>query len=290
MVKPITRQTPLTYRDLTEVEHVARVALRRAGVILRSGFRQPQVRIKERRGEANYRDDVVTTADLAAEKAIVQVLAHSGLPASIRGEEHERLIKRSPFTWVVDPLDGTANFVAGIPYFSISLALVEHGRLAAGFVFDPLRNELFSALAGSGVQINGRPAHRAEARRLPLVLFGLGLKKDEAASALRTAEWFVKVGAGGLRMLGSAALDLAAVATGRADIFFHRQVNAWDVAAGTLLVRESGGIVLLRRPGQLSNERMDIDLSTPFRGTVVAYRSSVSSQKVRGILSGGRYV
>lgn len=257
-------------------------AARQAGAVLRRAFGRARVHVKFPGRRVNYRPDFVTSADLASERVILRILGRSRLRARFLSEEGRSEGQGSRFTWVVDPLDGTANFVSGIPYFAVSIALLEHSQPVAGIVFDPVHGELFSAIAGRGVLVNGKPTPRRGRRRSPMILFGLGSDRSEAGAALRTAGVLLSTRPTGLRMLGSAALDLAAVATGRADVFFHRWVNSWDIAAGVLLVREAGGTVLFpaARHGTRRLSSDLINLSRRRRDTILAYRPGVPAATV----------
>lgn len=221
----------------------------------------------------------MTRIDIASELAIARILGRSRLRAGFLSEERPAAPNASRFTWVVDPLDGTANFASGIPYFAVSIALLEGPHLAAGTIFDPIRGELFSAVPGHGVLVNGRRPARRPRPSLPMILFGLGPKRREAASALRIANTLLTTGATGLRMLGSAALDLASVAAGRADVFFHRRLSSWDIAAGVLLVREAGGTVLLSTMDSIGSSTSNRPaLTTNFRGALLAYRPHLPTE------------
>ena len=279
--------TSLTESDLREVERAARRAALNAGAHLRQVFGRVKLHVKAAQGPSDYRRDFVTRADLAAERTILANLSRCSLRTSVVSEERSRVERRSPFTWVVDPLDGTANFAAGVPYFAVSIALFEHRHPIVATILDPLRGDLFSAVIGGGVKVNGLSPRRRARASGPLVLFGLGRRRREAAASLRTAAALLPSGVFGLRMLGSAALDLAAVATGTAEVFYHRSVNSWDIAAGVLLVREAGGTVLLsaRDAGRRGAGAHEVDLSRRFRGAVLACRGSLSAKTMRPLLA-----
>jgi myo-inositol-1(or 4)-monophosphatase len=191
--------------------------------------------------------DLVTAADRASEERIVSrirerfpdhgILAEeggaSGDPASV---EH---------LWVVDPLDGTTNFAAGLPIWSVSIGVLRRGERLAGVVHDPNRGECFTALRGEGTRLNGRPVRVSEAGSLDSALLVTGFPYDIRTSPVDNLDHFermMKVSRA-VRRLGSAAIDLAYVACGRFDGFWELKLHPWDVAAGALLVEEAGGVV-----------------------------------------------
>jgi myo-inositol-1(or 4)-monophosphatase len=186
----------------------------------------------------------VSDADRAAEEAIVRLLAaerpDDGLLAEERGEEGGDSGRR----WVVDPLDGTTNYLYGHPMWSVSVALEEEGRTVAGVVHDPVRDETFRAERGGGAELNGVRVEIRDQERLDtaLVATGFGYSMElRAAQAGVLSQVLPQVR--DIRRGGSAALDLAWLAAGRLDGYFERGLKAWDWAAGALLVAEAGGVV-----------------------------------------------
>ena len=175
--------------------------------------------------------DFVTNADKKAEKIIIEELSKSRKKFSILSEETGE-IKNSDINnvWIIDPIDGTTNFLHGVPHFAISIALKSNNEIISGLIFDPIKNEMFYAEKNNGAYFNNKRMKVSKKKILEECLFATGGKK-EIKSDLNT------------RKSGSAALDLAYVASGRLDGFFHNKINLWDVAAGTLLVQEAGGIV-----------------------------------------------
>lgn len=212
--------------------------------------------------------DRVTDADLEAESVIVQMIETSFPDHAILAEEGGRSDTDSAYLWVVDPLDGTSNYSRGIPYFSISVCVVHDGAPLVGVVYDPSRDELFSAIAGSGAFLNGASITVSETSTLADAVLITGFFYDRGAEMeqnLRNIGRFFSHGVVGIRRFGSAALDLCYVACGRADGFWEHELNAWDFAAGALIVREAGGTVtdvdgnaLLIRPSYVvaSNTRL----------------------------------
>ena len=192
--------------------------------------------------------DLVTDADLASEKAITEVIKQHFPDHAILGEESaggseqkEDLLSQ-PFCWVVDPLDGTTNYVHDFPYYGVSIAVTRHGALTAGVVLDPVRQEIFQAAAGSGATLNGKKLYTSKVtcneEALAAVSFPPNLRPDapDVASFLRVAPACQAV-----RRIGSAALNLAYVACGRLDAHWAHFIYPWDAAAGILLVQEAGG-------------------------------------------------
>ncbi len=191
-------------------------------------------------------NDFVTNVDKEAEQAIVQVLRKSFPTHGIIGEEHgDYGNSDSDYQWIIDPLDGTANFIKGIPHFAVSIALKVQGKLEQAVVFDPLRGELFTASRGRGAQLNGT---RIRVSNLP-DMSGAILSTGFPFKAKHHMDSYSKVfntfftDCADIRRTGSAALDLAYVAAGRFDGFWEIGLKPWDIAAGELLVREAGGLV-----------------------------------------------
>jgi myo-inositol-1(or 4)-monophosphatase len=223
--------TPETLLD------TAVAAARSAGAILAAKFGGP--RTVEHKGAI----DLVTDADRAAEAAALGVIRGRFPDHEILAEESGATSGRSPCRWIVDPLDGTVNYAHGIPQFAVSIACEVEGRLAAGAILDPIRDELFTAARGGGAFLNGRRLATTGVASLREALLATGFpywvheRPEEVVSLfdafLRRAQ--------GLRRFGSAALDLAWVAAGRYDGFFERGLKPWDFAAGQLLVEEAGG-------------------------------------------------
>jgi myo-inositol-1(or 4)-monophosphatase len=187
--------------------------------------------------------DLVTEVDLACEAAIRDVLARHTPDVPVLGEEGGGATGGT--RWVVDPLDGTTNFVHGFPYYAVSVALEVDGVREVGVVHDPCRGEVFAAARGRGATCNGAPIRVSSCADLSQALIGTGFPYDRQARAdvyLRRVEAVLRR-AQGIRRAGAAALDLAQVAAGRLDGFWEFHLRVWDVAAGLLLVTEAGGVV-----------------------------------------------
>lgn len=197
--------------------------------------------------ESKGRNDFVSQVDRQAEAEIVSVI-HAAYPDhAILGEETGETAGKtsSEYKWIVDPLDGTTNYLHGYPQFSVSIALMHGNKLDQAVVFDPLRNELFTASRGSGAQLNDRRMRVSKVGHLDAALLGTGFpfkSLDYLEVWIATfRELMPKTS--GVRRAGSAALDLAHVASGRLDGFWEFGLNPWDMAAGALLVQEAGGMV-----------------------------------------------
>ncbi|KGM57575.1 inositol monophosphatase [Lysobacter arseniciresistens ZS79] len=191
--------------------------------------------------------DFASEVDGLAEKEVIKEFRRSTPDYAILGEEGGAVKAKngSRFTWVIDPLDGTSNYLRGIPHFCVSLALVENGEPIHGVIFDPLRNELFTASRGSGATLNDKRVRVADRKDLDgaMVLTGFPPRERPRASAQLKCLDTLLVEIEDIRRTGSAALDLAYVACGRADAYFEAGVKPWDIAAGALMVREAGGKV-----------------------------------------------
>lgn len=192
------------------------------------------------------RNDLVSAADLASEKAILTAIRDRFPDHSILSEEAGRSTptENGP-TWIVDPLDGTTNFVHGIPQFAISIGVAVEGRVDFGVILDPCKNDLFSAARGCGAKWNGNPCHVSDREGLAGSLLATGFPfkahrlLDPYLAIFR--DLFLRCKA--IRRPGAAALDLAYTACGLFDGFFEFQLSAWDIAAGAVLVEEAGGVL-----------------------------------------------
>ncbi|HUJ93873.1 MAG TPA: inositol monophosphatase family protein [Terriglobales bacterium] len=211
---------------------------REAGALLMGYFAQ-HVRV-EYKGDA----DLVTVADRKSEALIRERVGQLWPSHSILGEEQGLVETGSDYRWYVDPLDGTTNFAHGFPVFCVSMALEHKGSRIAGVVFDPTRNELFSAGQGSGSFLNGQPIHVSRVANLAESLLATGFpshKRHKNPNILFYHQ--ITLRTHGVRRAGSAALDLCDVASGRFDGFWEFNLNPWDTAAGVLIVQEAGGTV-----------------------------------------------
>ena len=198
--------------------------------------------------ETKSRNDFVTEVDKAAEKEIIYHLRKAYPDHSFHGEEGgSQPGKNADYEWIIDPLDGTTNFIHGVPHFSISIACKYKGQIEHAVVIDPVKREEFTASRGRGAALNGRRLRVSNRRGLEGALIGTGIPfSGYALEHIGPYLACVQEIAGqtsGIRRCGSAALDLAYVAAGRFDAFWEMNLNEWDIAGGILLVKEAGGLV-----------------------------------------------
>ena len=220
--------------------NIAVKAARRAGSII--------TRASEDIGSLTINDkgynDFVTEVDLASEKEIIRVLKTSYPDHAFLGEE-TGLTHQADNVWIIDPLDGTTNFLHGFPQYCISIALEEKGEITQAVIYDPNRNDLFTATKGQGAFLNQRRMRVSNKSKLKESILGTGFPFRDFQHLPVYLKIFEEVvrGTSGIRRPGSAALDLAYVAAGWFDGFFEINLSKWDIAAGGLLVTEAGGIV-----------------------------------------------
>ncbi len=192
-------------------------------------------------------NDFVTEVDQAAEQAIIETLLTAYPGHAILAEESGRAhgAKHSEYLWIIDPLDGTTNFIHGFPVYAVSIALAFRGKVEQAVVYDPSRNDLFVASKGRGAFLNDRRLRVSKRIRLGDALIGTGFPFRKGDNFKRYVEMFEQVmqQCAGLRRPGAAALDLCYVAAGWYDGFFETGLNPWDVAAGSLMITEAGGLI-----------------------------------------------
>ncbi|NOY26278.1 MAG: inositol monophosphatase [Oligoflexia bacterium] len=223
-----------------EALDVAITAARAGAAVLREVVGQGGARHVEHKGVI----DLVTEADRAAEDAVLAVLARLAPGVPVLAEEAGGAWDSST-RWIVDPLDGTTNFVHGLPHFAVSVALEQQGEIIAGCVLDPSREEEWAAALGQGATLNGAPIAVSSCSELSQAVLATGFAYDRnqrAAYYLRLVQAFMER-CQGIRRAGAAALDLAWLAAGRLDGFWELGLSPWDVAAGVLIVQEAGGRV-----------------------------------------------
>ena len=213
---------------------------RAAGEILMSYYGRPPEGLASKSSET----DLVSDADREAERAVRELLEKERPDDGLLAEEGSESAGASGRRWIVDPLDGTINFLYGFPAWAVSVALEDPDGLAVGVVHSPVHAETFSAVRGEGARLNGRPLRVREQRKLERAMVATGFsyepeRRAEQAEVIRR----LLPSARDIRRAGAAALDLAWVAAGRVDAFYERGLQAWDRAAGDLLVREAGGAV-----------------------------------------------
>ena len=192
-------------------------------------------------------NDFVTEVDQAAENAIIDTILQAYPGHAILAEEsgREHGAKHSDFVWIIDPLDGTTNFIHGLPQYAVSIALAYKGRVEQAVVYDPSRNDLFYATKGKGAFLNDKRLRVSKRTRLLECLIGTGFPFRKGDNFKRYMKMFEEVmqACAGVRRPGSAALDLCYVAAGWYDGFFETGLNPWDIAAGSLIITEAGGLV-----------------------------------------------
>lgn len=237
---------------MTDYLTVCEQAARAGGQVLRDWAGRFTVREKGR-------SDLVTEADLAAQAAIREILLGAYPEHGFLGEEgDDRDSAVDGFRWIVDPLDGTTNYVHGVPQFAVSVALERQGDLLAATVYDPTAEECFTASAGAGARLNGTPISVSSVEAFSKALVAVSFPTNLTRQSPDIAAFIeVLLDSQAIRRMGSAALNLAYVAAGRFDACFATDTKSWDVAAGWLLVREAGGLVtdFRAQPATLSPAR-----------------------------------
>jgi myo-inositol-1(or 4)-monophosphatase len=216
-----------------------RAALNAGKIILRHLERLDRIAVSTKR-----RNDFVSEVDIQAEQEIIRTLRKIYPNHSIIAEESGAQPGAEEAQWIIDPLDGTTNYLHGFPHFCVSIAFRQRGRLEAGVIYDPIRQEMFTASRGAGAQLND---HRIRVNNLPNLegaLLGTGFPLRVPRHLTAYLGMFAELASkcGEIRRAGSAALDLAYVATGRLDGFWEIGLNEWDLAAGTLMIQEAGGL------------------------------------------------
>jgi myo-inositol-1(or 4)-monophosphatase len=238
---------------LTKEIEAALSAAREAGEVLRKGFGwQHSVRYK---GEV----DLVTEVDEQAERVIKEILLGVFPSYGMLAEEGGEQRGEEDARWIVDPLDGTTNYAHGLPTFCVSIALERTGELVLGVVYDPMREETYVAQCGGGATLNDEPIRVSDTDEpiQALIATGFPYDRDKMPEALDLFGRFAAL-TRGMRRLGSTALDLCYVASGRLDGYYERGIWAWDIAAGSLILEEAGGKVTNYRGSELDLEGREI--------------------------------
>lgn len=256
---------------LIELEALARGA----GEILRAGY-------ESRPGMANHLEvdykgaiDLVTDVDFQSERYLI---------GSIRGRypDHRIVSEESGINqggdccvWFIDPIDGTVNFAHGIPIFSVSVAYAQDGRIELGVIYDPMRDECFSAELGSGAWLNGEPIRVGAAKDLDHSLMITGFPYDIRTNPENNLDHYARfaLSSQGVRRLGSAALDLCYIAAGRFDGYWELRLNSWDMAAGELIAREAGALVT-----DLDGNPDDLVQNPAIQHSILAANPTIHSQ------------
>ncbi len=222
--------------------NIAVRAARKAGNLIAKNYETPDAVEASQKGS----NDFVTNVDKDAERLIIEVIRKSYPQHTIIAEESGELAgTEQDVQWVIDPLDGTSNFIKRLPHFAVSIAVRVKGRTEVAVVYDPMRNELFTAVRGQGAQLNGYRLRGSSARDLDgtILATGFPFKAKQHATSYINILGKLFTQCADFRRTGSAALDLAYVAAGRVDGFFEIGLKPWDFAAGELIARESGSLV-----------------------------------------------
>jgi len=257
--------------NLHPMVNVAVKAARTAGSIInRAALDIESVRVSQKKA-----NDFVTEVDHAAEQAIIETLLTAypghGIWAEESGREHGA--RDSEFVWIIDPLDGTTNFIHGLPVYCVSIALAVKGKIEQAVVYDPSRNDLFTATKGRGAYLNDRRIRVSKRTQLneSLISTGFPFRQGDNFNQYLQMMGDVMQRTAGLRRPGSAALDLAYVAAGFTEGFFELGLQPWDVAAGSLLVTEAGGLV-----GNFTGEAEFLDQQEILAGSPRVYGQMVT--------------
>ncbi len=224
--------------------------------------------------------DFVSKADTTAEETIREQLTEARPNYGFLGEESPETFGEDPTRrWIVDPLDGTTNFLHGMPHWAISIALEHRNEIVAAVVYDPVKDELFRAEKGEGAWLNDRRMRVSGRTEMIEMVFATGVPFGGRSDLPETLQDLARLmpGCAGVRRWGAAALDLAYLAAGRYDGFWERRLNAWDIAAGILLVKESGGIV----------ESIDTNESPLVSGDIIASNEPVFNRFAKLIRDDG---
>ena len=220
MVKVCRKAAKILIRDFGEIENL-------------------QVSLK---GPGNF----VTASDIKVEKILVEELQKARPTYSILSEEIGEINNDESFKWIIDPIDGTANFLHGIPHFAISIGLEQDKEIVSGIIYDPIKDEMFVAEKGQGAYLNNKRMRVSARSKLKDCIICTGGPKQDSKHREITLEEYKKISSKifiPVRKLGSASLDMAYVAAGRYDGYWQRDLSYWDIAAGIILVKESGGFV-----------------------------------------------
>jgi len=241
-----------TDSDLESFRHTAIHVAKTAGEKIKEAFEYRQTRsAKSSNVEFKDRLDLVTETDKACEQIAYDMLISKYPSHLFLGEESvasgQKYELRDEPTWIIDPIDGTTNFVHGVPFTCISIALAIQKEVVLGVVFNPILNELFEAVKNKGALLNGNPIHSSSHDQLHHLLVATGFPTDRTKEKveyivqnLKSILFHVR----DIRRLGSAALDICGVACGRLDAYFEFHIHAWDIAAGVLILQEASGIAI----------------------------------------------
>jgi len=254
--------------------NIALRAARNAADFIVQAFDRPD----ERNIKTKAPNDFVSDVDIDAERMIIAAIQQTYPDHAIVAEESNDTTTEHEYTWIIDPLDGTLNFLQGIPHFAVSIAVKKGKHLEHGVIVDPIRREEFVASRGSGAQLNGKRIRVSQRHKLEDCVLGTGIppgsipRLDQYMASLTDLTRACR----GIRRAGSAALDLAYVAAGRTDGFWEMGLSKWDIAAGIVLVREAGGFIADLEGGESYWDTGDIVAGNPkcLRGMVQAIKAS----------------
>lgn len=252
------------------INTAVKAARRAAAIINRASFDVDRLQVTEKK-----HNDFVTEVDQAAEQAIIDVLKNAYPDHAILAEESgasANLHDDNANVWIIDPLDGTTNFIHGFPQYCVSIALQQRGQITQAVVYDPTRNDLFTATKGAGAYLNEKRIRVTRRDKIADALIGTGFPYTDLTGLDEYLKMFriMTEKSAGLRRPGAAALDLAYVAAGRLDGFFEKNLKPWDIAAGSLLITEAGGIV-----GTFAGESDYL-----YKGNVIAGTPKIFAQMV----------
>lgn len=241
--------------------NIAVNAARQAGEIIIRHMEQ----VEHLKITAKGSNDYFSEVDIKAEQMIINTIRKAYPEHGIFAEESGFQEGDGESLWIIDPLDGTSNYLHGFPFFSISIALQVKGRIEHGVIYDPLRHECFAASRGRGARLNDRRIRVSKQTQLSTSLLGTGYPSRDANVGQRYLPAFEALfgKCAGVRRTGSAALDLAYVASGRLDGFWEMGLKPWDVAAGSLLIREAGGLISNLQGGEDFLKHGDVVAGTP---------------------------
>lgn len=228
-------------KELKEIAHGMEEVAREAGNFIRREAVGFNINDKESKGFNNF----VSYVDKSSEKTIVEKLGHLVPEASFMTEEGTVRQEQKKYCWVIDPLDGTTNFLHGLPPYAVSIGLMEEDEVIAGVIYEITGNEMFTAWRDGGSWLNGKPIHVSDAAKLSDSLIATGFPYTDFSRIDRYMEcftWFCRH-THGVRRLGSAATDIAYIACGRFEVFYEYSLHPWDIAAGIIILREAGGSI-----------------------------------------------
>jgi myo-inositol-1(or 4)-monophosphatase len=251
----------LNEKSMEPLLNIAVNAARQAGdIIIRHMEQVDHLKITTKDNQEYFSE-----VDIKAEQAIIQTIRKAYPEHGILAEESGLQEGTSPSLWIIDPLDGTSNYLHGFPFFSVSIALKIKGKIEHGVIYDPLRHECFFASRGRGARLNDRRIRVSKQTQLSASLLGTSFPSRDATLKTRYLPTFEALcgKCAGIRRTGSAALDLAYVASGRLDGFWEMGLRPWDIAAGALLIQEAGGLISDFQGGDNFLNQGDVVAGTP---------------------------